>query len=189
MLRRWMRRLALAGALAAALPIAASAQSPPATGDKAPDFTLPSIAGPDVSLSSVLDVGPAVVIVGRGWVGYQCPFCTRQFADLREHAVEIEKLGATVVWIYPGPEAEVKQRAEEAIGTTPVPSNFRFLLDPDYRFALAWGLRWDAPKETAYPSTFIVDRGGTVRFAKVSRSHGDRVPASDVIAALQSLPR
>jgi peroxiredoxin len=184
--RRLLPALVLVVVTASALLAAAA---PPAVGEKAPDVALPAVSGPDVTLSALLAKGPAVVIVSRGWVGYQCPFCTRQFGDFLAHAAEIESLGATVVWIYPGPAAEVQQRAQEAIGSTPIPANFRFLLDPDYAFTVAWDLRWDAPKETAYPSTFVVDRGGVVRMATVSRSHGDRVPAQDVVAALKALPR
>ena len=45
-------------------------------------------------------------------------------------------------------------------------------------------LRWDAPNETAYPSTFAVDRGGVVRYALVSKSHGGRAEAEEVLKAL-----
>ena len=61
------------------------------------------------------------------------------------------------------------------------------LLDPDYSFTNAYGLRWDAPRETAYPSTFVIDTDGTVRYAKISKSHGDRAEVSDVIKALDAL--
>jgi len=49
----------------------------------------------------------------------------------------------------------------------------------------AYGLRWDAPNETAYPSTFVLDRKGVVRFANISRSHGDRTKAADIIEQLK----
>ena len=61
---------------------------------------------------------------------------------------------------------------------------FRILPDPDYRFTLAYGLRWEAPQETAYPSTFVFDRNGVVTFAHTSRSHGDRVTAASVLKVL-----
>jgi magnesium-transporting ATPase (P-type) len=47
------------------------------------------------------------------------------------------------------------------------------------------GLRWDAPKETAYPTTFLIDRHDVVFFRKVSRAHGDRTTADDVLAELE----
>ena len=39
----------------------------------------------------------------------------------------------------------------------------------------------------AYPSTFIVDARGIVRFAKVSRTHGDRTKATDILAELKKV--
>jgi hypothetical protein len=32
-------------------------------------------------LSTELAHGPVVLVMLRGWPGYQCPFCTRQFGD------------------------------------------------------------------------------------------------------------
>ena len=61
------------------------------------------------------------------------------------------------------------------------------MLDPGYAFTNLYGLRWDAPKETAYPATFVLDRGGVVRFANVSRSHGGRTPVAEVLSALKAM--
>ena len=60
------------------------------------------------------------------------------------------------------------------------------VLDPDQKFVTAAGLRWEALNETAYPSTFIVDGDGKVTFRKVSKSHGDRAEAADVLKALKN---
>jgi len=160
---------------------------PPKVGDRAPDFTLAQIDGQKLTLTAELKRGPVVLIVGRGWVGYQCPFCNRQFGDFLKSAKDIEAAGARVIWVYPGPTEDVQKRADEFAAGRAMPSNFRFVLDPGYTFTLAYGLRWDAPKETAYPSTFVIDRGGVVRYALVSKEHGGRATASDVLAALAKL--
>ena len=68
-------------------------------------------------------------------------------------------------------------------------TNFRVTTDPDYVFTNAYGLRWDAPDETAYPATFVIDRGGAVRFAQVSLGHDGRALATDVLKALDRIPR
>ena len=54
----------------------------------------------------------------------------------------------------------MKARAGEFLRDKQWPADFVFLLDPDYRFTNAYGLRWDAKKETAYPATFVLERGG-----------------------------
>ena len=163
--------------------------SPPAVGAPAPDFTLTALDGTTLRLATSLAQGPVVLIVGRGWVGYQCPFCNRQFGDFLRHAPEIEKAGARVLWVYPGAAEQVQERANVFAANRAFPSNFTVLLDPGYAFTLRYGLRWDAPNETAYPSTFVIDRGGVVRFARVSRTHGDRTPATDVLAVLAALKK
>ena len=166
---------------------AASIASTPKVGDKAPDFTLAQIDGRKLTLSSELKSGPVVLIMGRGWVGYQCPFCNRQFGDFLKAANDIQAAGARVVWVYPGPTEDVQKRAEEFAAGKSFPANFRFVLDPNYAMTLSYDLRWDAPQETAYPSTFVIDRTGIVRYALVSKSHGGRATAADVLTELRKL--
>ena len=59
------------------------------------------------------------------------------------------------------------------------------VVDPDYAFTNQYGLRWDAPHETAYPSTFLIDRHDVVSFKKVSHEHGDNTTAADVLGELE----
>jgi hypothetical protein len=62
---------------------------------------------------------------------------------------------------------------------------FQILLDPDYKFTRAYGLRSEAPNETAYPSTIVFGgNNGRIVFAQTSRAHGNRVPAETVLKAL-----
>ena len=60
------------------------------------------------------------------------------------------------------------------------------VLDPKYDFIRPLGLRWDQKGETAYPSTFVLDNNRVVKFAKVSKTHGDRAKAKDILAALDN---
>lgn len=199
--RRWEMALAalvVAGGLGAATARgqqaaptshAEAAQGTPTVGDKARDFTLQSFDGPTVRLSEEVARGPLVLVVLRGWPGYQCPFCTRQFGDYMANAGNFDKSGARVLFVYPGPADGLKAHAEAFMASTPLPAGFRILLDPDYTFTQAYGLRWDAPKETAYPSTFVLDKKGTVTFAQVSRAHDGRVTAETVLKALSGHER
>lgn len=156
----------------------------PAVGEKATDFTLRSLDGATVRLSEEVSRGPLVLVVLRGWPGYQCPFCTRQFGDYLANAGRFETSGARVLFVYPGPGQGLAEHAQAFTATRPVPAVFRILLDPDYTFTQTYGLRWDAPNETAYPSTFVLDTNGIVIFAHTSRAHGDRVTSDAVLKAL-----
>lgn len=162
-----------------------SAAETPEVGQVAPDFTLDSIAGKPVQLSKVAANGPVVLVVLRGYPGYQCPICSRQVAELVAKAKPLTNLKARVILVYPGPAESLKAHADEFLSGKTLPDHFDLLLDPDYTFTTAYGLRWDAPKETAYPSTFVLDPDRKIRFAKVSRTHGGRVKVADVLDSLQ----
>lgn len=188
------RTIAAAVFLAACLwPTVASAQVAPAggatpkVGDKASDFTLQSLDGATVRLSEEVTRGPLVLVILRGWPGYHCPFCTRQFGDYLANAGHFAKHAARVLFVYPGPGEGLKTHAGTFTARTQIPAGFRLLLDPDYTFTQAYGLRWDAPGESAYPSTFVLDRKGTVVFAQTSRAHGDRVSADTVLKSLSAM--
>ena len=165
---------------------AATAAEIPSVGSKAPDFTLATPTGHSIRLSTQHSGSSLVVVVLRGFPGYQCPYCQRQVHDFIEHAAEFAAKKASVLLVYPGPPADLGQRANEFLATqSKLPSNVVLVIDPDYKVTNLYGLRWDAPHETAYPSTFIVDRNGTIQFEKISHSHGDRISAQD---ALDHLP-
>lgn len=161
-----------------------TASVPPKVGEKAPAFEVTTLDHRAVSSNRILRSGPMVLVLLRGYPGYQCPFCTRQVGELIEKADEFAKRKATVVLVYPGPADQLSRYATEFMGGKNLPSNFRFTLDPGFKFTETYHLRWDAPGETAFPSTFVVGREGKVVYAKVSRSHGDRAPLAEVLAAL-----
>ena len=163
----------------------AAAQTP-AVGAKAPDFTLQTPTGAPVTLAKERAKGTTVLVLLRGFPGYQCPYCVRQVHDFVEHSADFAARKANVVLVYPGPPADLDQHAKEFLAMeAALPSNIKLVIDPDYKMTNLYGLRWDAPHETAYPSTFILDARGTVLFEKISHSHGDRTSADDILAQLK----
>ncbi|MEX2139431.1 MAG: peroxiredoxin family protein [Pirellulales bacterium] len=168
---------------------ATKAPAPPEVGKKAPDFSLQSVRGQTVKLSKLAEKSPVVLVVLRGYPGYQCPICSRQVGELLQNADELAKAGAQVVLVYPGPSGRLKERAEEFLADRTIPKHFHLVMDPDYTFTKAYGLRWDAPRETAYPSTFVIDRQRIVRFARVSKTHGGRTDPKTVLKAMAELPK
>ncbi|MBY0588501.1 peroxiredoxin family protein [bacterium] len=158
--------------------------NPPAVGEQARDFTLPSLQGEKVSLSQSRMKGPVVVLVLRGYPGYQCPLCTMQVGDYIGKAKKFAEKNANVLLIYPGPAENLSSQAKEFLRGKKLPDNFHLLVDPGYTMVNSYGLRWDAPSETAYPSTFVVDEDGKVLLSRVSKAHGGRTKASETLAAL-----
>lgn len=170
------------------LAVATSANAAaPKVGEAAADFTLKTPAGEPVQLTTLLKQGPVVLVVLRGWPGYQCPICTVQVGELVGKTKDLQAAQAQVVLVYPGPAAGLDDHAKEFATGKNLPANFHYVIDPDYIFTQQYDLRWNAPKETAYPSTFVIDRQGKIVFAKTSRGHGDRAKVSDILGALKSI--
>ena len=184
MLRKKFAVLLAAVTSAAGLPGQAQI---PEIGAKAPNFTLMTPEGAKLSLDGVRGKGTLVLVMLRGYPGYQCPYCVKQVHDFVENADKFASAKAGVLLVYPGPQAELDAKAKEFLAKQQgeLPANVKLVVDPDYKMTNQYGLRWDAPRETAYPSTFLIDRNGVVFFEKVSRSHGDRTSAADLLTELE----
>ena len=163
--------------------------APPKVNDPAPDFTLQSIRGGIVRLSELTRENMVVLIVLRGFPGYQCPVCNRQTKEYLDSAQKFADVGAKVVLVYPGGRLDLDARAAEFASGKQFPAHFELLLDPDYELTNSYSLRWDAPNETAFPATFVIDRQGKVIFSKVSKSHGGRTNPAEVLPYMGSSVR
>jgi thioredoxin-dependent peroxiredoxin len=142
-------------------------------GDLAPDFTLPSDGGGDVTLSSFR---------GRTVILYFYPKddtsgCTTQACDLRDSLPRIEERGAVVLGVSPD-----SVRSHEKFKSK-YDLNFPLLADEDHAVAEAFGV-W--VEKSMYGrtymgierSTFVIDPEGRVAEAwrKVTpKGHADRV--------------
>ena len=180
-------RVALGIILLTAALTTVPAATTPAVGDTAPNFTLNTLDDKRVELKQLTSKQRVLLVVLRGWPGYQCPICTRQVQDFIRKRDEFVARGVQVLMVYPGPAEKLKEHAQEFVQDKQWPKEFLFTIDPDYSFTKAYGLRWEADRETAYPSTFIVDRANKVRFAKVSKEHGGRVNAAAALEALKEI--
>lgn len=165
------------------------AAEPPSVGDKAPNFSLNTLDGYSFKLAELTSKGKVVLVVLRGWPGYQCPACDAQAHDFIAHHDAFKETGAQLVFVYPGPAEDLLAHAEEfeTMNGREWPSEYVFALDPEYSMINQYGLRWEAENETAYPSTFVLDENRTVHYALISKTHGGRAKAADVIAELKKL--
>jgi peroxiredoxin Q/BCP len=148
-------------------------------GDQAPDFTLRSDAGTDVTLSSLR---------GRPVVLYfypkdDTPGCTTQACGIRDAYSEFERAGAVVLGVSPDSErSHVKFRKKYDLP-------FALLADTDHEVAQkygVWGERSFMGKTYlgVSRSTFVIAADGRVKkiFPKVKPAEH----AADVLAVLAS---
>ncbi len=148
-------------------------------GDEAPDFTLRSDAGDDITLSSLR---------GRQVVLYfypkdDTPGCTTQACGIRDAYGEFERADAVVLGVSPDDErSHAKFREKYRLP-------FALLADTDHEVAEAYGV-WG---EKSYMgrkyfgvsrSTFVIDEDGKIKKVFPKVKPGEH--ADDVLAALAS---
>jgi peroxiredoxin Q/BCP len=148
-------------------------------GTPAPDFTLTSDAGADVTLSALRGAPVVLYFYPKD----DTPGCTTQACGIRDAWSEFERSGAVVLGVSPDDEAS-HVRFKEKHGLP-----FTLLADPDHRVAETYGV-W--VEKTSYGkttmgverSTFVIDADGTV--ARVLRKVKPDTHADDVLGALAS---
>lgn len=186
-------RAIVAGILCAVTAVALAEQTAPprdkplGRGERAPHLKVAGLDDEPVDLASLMKDRPTVLVMLRGFPGYQCPICSRQVAEYRLLAQRFEEHGVRVVLVYPGDSPKLAQLGKQFLDDQALPAPLTMVIDKDYRLTNAYGLRWEAPRETAYPATFVVDAQGLVAFARVSKSHGGRVPATDALEQAKAL--
>jgi peroxiredoxin len=137
-------------------------------GQQAPDFTLESTAGEEITLSETLADGPTVVVMFRaGW----CSFCAEQlgtFSDLAydlwyNHDVDILPVSCDSL----GNLFEMRDRYDLRI---------QLLSDPDQTVTRAYTevMEHDHRGEYTRSGTFVIDPEGVVRYEQIADCAADR---------------
>jgi peroxiredoxin len=151
----------LAALVATAWPAAADDAAVPA-----PDFTLASRAGGQLSLA---DLKGQVVMINF-WASW-CGPCRQEFPALDQIYAKYKPMGFTIVAI--NVESE-KSDAEKFLAATP--ASFPILFDPDNAVSGRYGV-------SAMPTTVLVDRQGRVRWQHRAYKPGDEAKYIEQIRA------
>lgn len=164
------------------------AKTPLAIGQKAIDFELPTVGADDyITLEDEYDKGPVVVIFLRGYPGHQSPLCSQQVNALSNRARAISQFAQRVIMIYPGPRADLARHAEAFLGSKKLPAPLVLVRDDGLKTVDQWGLRWNKPRETTYPATYVINKNGRVAWSKISSSHAGRSTVEEILTALKKL--
>lgn len=131
------------------------------TGSPAPDFTLTSDTGEDVTLSS-LRGGKVIVYF---YPAAMTPGCTKQACDFSDSLDSLQGQGYTVLGISPDkPEKLAKFREKDGLTIT-------LLSDPSKETLTAWGAfgekqMYGKTVTGVIRSTFVVGEDGTIEVAQ-----------------------
>ena len=138
--------------------------------------------------SSDLKGAPAVLIFVRGnW----CPFCNRQVRNLTKYYKEINESGARLILLTPKP-LETTRRVADFFDV-----DFEFWLDESLHVARQLGLLLDAGvpgdfeseygRDSVWPTSLVVDAGGTIRHTELSRFIADRPDPEKLLRIVRGL--
>lgn len=122
----------------------------------APDFTLDSTAGEQITLSETLDDGPTVVLVNRG---HWCSFCAEQLQTFSELSYDMWFHDAVdvlpVVTDSLGDVTEMRDRFDLDV---------QLLADPDGEVAEQYsGVEETSHGLTGIAGTYVIDTDGVVQ--------------------------
>jgi thioredoxin-dependent peroxiredoxin len=140
-------------------------------GKTAPDFTLMSDSGDEVTLSSLR--GKPVVLYF--YPKDDTPGCTRQACGIRDAWGEFQKAGAEVFGI----SADTAASHERFKSKYSLP--FTLLADPEHKLGEPYGVGQEG-KRSYERSTFVIDSDGNV--VKIMRRVKPDRHADEVLAAL-----
>lgn len=144
-------------------------------GDKAPDFTLSGAGGATHSLADY--TGHPVVLVF--YPGDDTPVCTKQLNTYSDSLDQFENLGAQVLAIS-AKDVASKDKFSNKHGF-----KFPLLADPDKAVAALYGTL--GPIGFPRRCVFVVDGGGTIRYAHRAIAGLTYRPVSELVEAIQNL--
>ncbi len=169
--------------------------------DTAPDADLLTAAGETVTFSSVREGSVTVVVFYRGaW----CPYCN---ITLRTYQLELlpalEERGAQLVAISPQTaDGTAQSQTNGALGFTVLsdPGNvladrFGIVTEPsahaqeahtELGFAVS-DSNADATARVPFPSVYVIDRAGRIRFADVHVDYTTRTEVAAIVRAVDGL--
>ena len=130
-------------------------------GDRAPDFTLPSDTGEEVTLSDLK--GRKVIVYF--YPAAMTPGCTKQACDFTDSLDSLRASGYEVLGISPDKPAKLaKFRERDSLTIT-------LLSDPDKQVMKAWGAygekkMYGKTVEGVIRSTLVVDENGKIEVAQ-----------------------
>jgi len=156
---------------------AADTQTVPAVGTEAPDFTLPSTSGADVTLSSFRGQHPVLLAF------FPLAFtstCTTELCAFSDDYAEFEKQGVVVLPISVDSVPTLKEFKAKHDMRTDLLSDFKRVVGTRY------GVMW---KDAFFTNRayFLIDRDGVIRWEHVEETPSGRRENAEILAEITKL--
>ena len=146
------------------------------------ELTFINTQGEQVKLTDYHGKKHVVLVITRGFSGQLCPFCRTQSSRLVANYEEFASRDAEILLVYPGGSEHLGEFIDAAKVTEKKEVDqipFPILLDSDLTAVNFLQIA----AELAYPSTYILDKEGNVRFAYVGEEINDRPSVKAMLAA------
>lgn len=152
-------------------------QTVPAIGTEAPDFTLPSTSGADVTLSSFRGQHPVLLAF------FPLAFtstCTTELCAFSDDYAEFEKHGIVVLPISVDSVPTLKEFKAKHGMRTDLLSDFKRVVGTQY------GVMW---KDAFFTNRayFLIDKGGVIRWEHVEETPSGRRENAEILAEIVKL--
>jgi len=163
-------------------------------GQQAPDFSLPDQLGDTVTLSSVLQRGPAAVVFYRGeW----CPYCDLTLRAYQRILPQIRAIGASLIAISPQTPDNTLTTVEKKELTFSVLSDVGNVVSRTYGLVFVTpeaarhpgisAANGDESWELPIPGVFVIAQDGTITRAFVDADWSRRLEPAELLKALEDL--
>ena len=139
-----------------------------------------------VKLSDYIGKKNVVLVFTEGFTGMLCPFCKTQTSRLVANYDKFAKLDTEILVVYPGTrdhidefiEAAKSNEGKKQVDNVPFP----LLLDEQFIAVDFFGIR----SNLAHPSTYVIDKSGSVQLAYVGEDMtADRPSVSAILEKIR----
>ena len=163
-------------------------------GQMAPEFSLPDQLGDTVTLSSMLQRGPAAVVFYRGeW----CPYCDLTLRAYQRILPQIKALGASLIAISPQTPDCTLTTVEKKELTFSVLSDVGNVVGRKYGLVFVMpeaarhpgisAANGDESWELPVPGTFVIASDGTIKLVFVDADWTHRLEPAELLKVLEGM--